>query len=372
MKSKPSPRSPNPKANFQRLPLAGQIANNLREAILAGRMTMSLPPERELCEMFHASRPVIRQALHTLKSEGHLRIRRAHRAEIVKQPLHKRKDGKNQQVVFLYTEQQLYLGQWTLMAIDELQRTLHSQGYDFDLVMNNNINRLHPQKQLEKLTQRFQNAHWILGGSSLAMQEWFATQPLRVISMGNAYSNIRIPFVNDDLRAVARHAADVFLSYGHQRIAFLARRVGTAGELNMEGGFLEAFKAKQKVTAQIIRHSGEVEEVTKRLEALFLSKANLVTALLLSHAEDTLVVYHWLLKKGYRVPQDISLISLQWEGYLERLRPMPAWYYTDPKLHARKLCRLILNPWNEKRAPRLIFPAFIKNETLAAPKNISS
>jgi len=119
---------------------------------------------------------------------------------------------------------------------------------------------------------------------------------------------------------------------------------------------------------RIIKHSGEVGELTRRLEEIFVQGSGADTALLISHAEDTLVVFHWLLQNGFQTPRDISLISFQWEGYLERLRPLPAWYYTEPKLHARKLCRLIFNPWNGKRPPRLIFPAFFKNETLEPPQ----
>lgn len=354
-------------SKFRRLSLAGQIADSLREGILSGRMTGHLPPERELCGMFNASRPAIRQALHSLQKEGLLHIRRARRPEIIRMSPRGKKRCEGNRVVMLFTEPRNFLGHWTLMAIDELRRMLHDQGFLFDLVMGSKLDREHPQKRLEKLTEQFPGDHWILAGASLAMQEWFAGRPWNVVSMGNVFPHIRIPFVNDDLRGTAYHAAGVFLGLGHKRVVFLMRREGTAGEPGMEEGFLKAFPTGSGAEGRVIRHSGEVMELTRRLEEIYSGHSD-AGALLVSHAEDTLTAFHWFLKNGIRVPQDVSLISFQWEGYLERLRPLPAWYYTEPKLHATKLCRLIFNPWGGKRTPRLIFPEFFKNETLGLPK----
>jgi len=153
-----------------------------------------------LCRIFNASRPAIRQALHNLQGEGFVRIRRARRPEIIRPTPGGRKSRGGNRVVMLFTEPRHFLGHWMLMVMDELQRTLHGQGFDFDLVMETKLDRDRPQKRLEKLARRFQSGHWILVGSSLATQEWFAAHPsLNAVSMGNVYPHIRIPFVNDDL-----------------------------------------------------------------------------------------------------------------------------------------------------------------------------
>lgn len=89
------------------------------------------------------------------------------------------------------------------------------------------------------------------------------------------------------------------------------------------------------------------------------------TAVLVSHAEDTLVVINWFLERGIQIPWDVSLISFEWASFLERIRPRPAWYFTDPKEHAHKLCRLVLRSPGDTRSPRLIFPKFIKNGAVA-------
>lgn len=64
---------PEPKAQ-----LSDDIAAQIKEMILANRMAPGdrLPSERLLCEQFSVSRPVIREALSSLKSDGLVSVRR--------------------------------------------------------------------------------------------------------------------------------------------------------------------------------------------------------------------------------------------------------------------------------------------------------
>lgn len=57
--------------------LSEEIASQIREAVLNGQLRAGdrLPPERELARIFGASALVVRDALHTLESDGLLRIR---------------------------------------------------------------------------------------------------------------------------------------------------------------------------------------------------------------------------------------------------------------------------------------------------------
>jgi len=87
---------------------------------------------------------------------------------------------------------------------------------------------------------------------------------------------------------------------------------------------------------------------------------------------DTLVVMTWFLEHGIRVPGEVSVISFQWESFLERVRPRPAWYRTDPAIHAIKLCRCLTRADQDCQGLSLIFPKFFKNDALARPRRKSS
>ncbi len=351
------------RAVFQRRTLVEQIADSLRVAIRDGSVSGRLPPERELCRLLNASRPMVRQAIHRLRDEGLLRITQGHPAEIVETGAWSAAREKEKRVVLLFAVSENSLTQWFLQVIDEMRRVFYDLGFHFELVMEPGLSLKRPGARLERLLARHQAEHWILAGVSAAVQEWFQGKALNVVTMGNAFPGSAFPFVNDDLKGVTRHAASVFLGLGHQNIVFLMRDMGLAGEAEEEAGFRQAFRSRGE--GRVFRHSGRVEPLRQRLQAIF-SQQPPVTALLVSHAEDTLVVINWFLERGIRLPRDVSLISFQWESFLERLRPQPAWYYTDPKKHARKLCRLVAHPGPGKKAPSLIFPVFHKNDTLRA------
>lgn len=339
---------------------------NLAEAIRSGRLSGRLPSERVLCDMLKASRPVVRRAMHTLRDEGILKITTGRPAEIIGPTRRVSVHGDKKRVALLFIQPANSISQWSLMAVDEIRRGLSARGYQFELVVEPKASRGQPGKILPAVLARYSAHHWILAGASAAVQEWFREQPLNTITMGNAFPVTDLPFVNDDLRGVTRHAASVFLGLGHRRVAFLMRERGGAGEADEEAGFQEAFRSEREVTSLVLKHSGTVEQIRQRLRRAF-SKQSKTTALLVSHAEDTLVALNWFWENGIRLPKDVSLISYQWESYLERLRPLPAWYYTDPKAHAKKLCRLIFNPPQDRKSPRLHIPIFYKNETLGPP-----
>lgn len=349
---------------FRRAALAEQLANALQESIRSGQLNKRLPPERTLCEMLNASRPVIRQALHILRDEGLLRIKRGQPAEIVRKVSRQGRGMEKKRVMLLFANSVELLSHWGLIVVDEMRRELYAQGFQLELLMEPGIGRKNPKALLQKLIDQHHVSHWILAGTSAAVQEWFMERPLNVIVMGNSFPEFHLPFVNDDLRAVTRHAAHMFRGLGHRHIVFLMRDKGSAGEVEEEGGFLEAFHAGDDAQGFVVKHSGRVEQIRERLAGIF-SRQPRVTALLVSHAEDTLVTMNWFFEKGMVLPRDVSLISFQWESFLERLRPQPAWYYTDPKNHARKLCRLIFHPSRSKKSPQLLLPVFYKNETVA-------
>jgi Transcriptional regulators len=318
--------------------------------------------------MLKASRPIIRSAMHILRDKGVLKITRGRPAEIIGPMLRVPVNEDKERVALLFVQPANAISQWSLMAVDEIRRGLAARGYQFELVVEPKASRGQPGKIFPALLTRYSAHHWILAGASAAVQEWFRQQPLNTITMGNAFSATDLPFVNDDLRGVTRHAASVFLGLGHRRIAFLMRQRGGAGETDEEEGFREAFRSEREAAALVLKHSGEVEQIRHCLRRAF-SRPSSATALLVSHAEDTLVALNWFWENGIRLPKDASLISYQWESYLERLTPLPAWYYTDPRAHAKKLCRLIFNPPPDRKSPRLHIPIFVKNETLGPPSS---
>lgn len=364
-----TPQGRTRRASFRRRPLDEQIADNIRELIRAGDFSGRLPSERELCRLVNVSRPILRRALHHLRDEGLLHIARGRVADIVRRVTPRQSASKEKRVVLLYSKAENFLSRWMLMVVDEILRQLAGQQMHLEMQMAPALGGQRMGGRLQKLVERREADTWILAGASAAAQEWFQNRSLKTILMGGPVPGIRLPFVNDDQEAATRHAANALLGMKHRNIAYLMRVRGREGSIQAMGnetGFRKACASVPNAHGHVIRHDGQTKAIREHLEVLFTACPG-VTGLIVSHAEDVLTTMGWLLEKGIRIPRDVSLISRQWAGFLEHVHPLPASYFTDPREHARKLCRFIFSSGLGFRPSQRLFPKFFKNESLASP-----
>ncbi len=352
--------------HFHPRSLVEQISEWLHRQIRDGIWKEFLPSERVLVERLGASRPVVRRAIHRLAAEGILEIKPGTPARVVAQVKRSSKTGRGKRVVLLYGDDAASsISLWPMMAIDALRKTLYGNGYQFDIIPDERLRRRRSVSYLDRLVEQHPAEFWILASMSAEVLRWFQRRGLQAVVMGSSFPGIDFLSVNDDLQGTSRHAAGVFLSLGHERVVYLQRRTGSAGEIIEENGFLEAFAPHPHLAPKVVRHDGSVGQVRQRLARIFGAAAP-PTAMLVSHAMDLLVVHDWLLEQRIAVPGQVSLISFQWEPYLERINPLPAWYYSDPLLHARHLARRIIQNRRDTESVRLA-PVFFRNASVAPP-----
>ncbi|MDD2709450.1 MAG: substrate-binding domain-containing protein [Verrucomicrobiae bacterium] len=344
--------------------LVEQAADALCAALQKGVWTGMLPAERLLCRMLGVSRPVLRRAIHRVEEKGWVRVSRGHPARILRSPCGAGEVAGQKQVVMLQRRPVRDSSPWALMIRDEIRRELAVRGCRLEQVVDLRLNRKRPQTVLRQLELQHQPARWLLLSLPFSAQRWFQEQKKPAVVMGHVFPGIELPSVDYDWRAVARHAAGMFLGLGHLRAVFLTRS-GAAGELAAAEGFEEAFRQAPKTTFHIIRHSGDVDEIRLYLKSLFIPVSR-PTAVLVSHAMDVLVVRDYLNEAGWRVPGDVSLMTMGEENFLERIRPTLARYEVDSLKLARAACRLLERPDEKRRTIRLI-ARFRRGETLGSP-----
>lgn len=356
--------------HFHPRSLVEQIAEWLRQQICDGSWTEALPSERTLCERLSASRPIVRRAIHRLAEEGVVQLVPGSPARVAAPSHQLPKGGKGRRVALLYGEASDGVELWPMMAIDALRKTLYDHGFQFDLIPDEQLRKRRSMTYLDRLLEQHPADFWVLAGMSAEVLHWFRRKSLPAVVMGSSFPGIEFPSVNDDLQGTSRHAAGVFISLGHERVIHLVRQVGSAGEIIEEIGFLEAFQRHPHLSPQVIKHDGEVTQIRSRMKRLFTSSAP-PTAMLVSHAMDLLVVHDWLQAHRIAVPETVSLISFQWGSFLERINPLPAWYFSDPLLHARHLARRILQNRRDVKSVRLA-PVFFRNASVAPPPGQSA
>jgi LacI family transcriptional regulator len=86
---------------------------------------------------------------------------------------------------------------------------------------------------------------------------------------------------------------------------------------------------------------------------------------------EFLSVISYLSHKGYRIPEDISVICRNDDGFMPFLVPSPARYETSAELRARRIMKLVnqvVSGGAVSKSSVRIMPNFIPGNTVAPPR----
>jgi LacI family transcriptional regulator len=358
----------------QRQSLVSQTADLLRESIEKGAWLDRLPSERTLCEQYQISRNTLRTALGQLQRDRLIRPVHGSGNHIIARP---RKPGPRQtlrDVGLLSPEPLERLRATQTLWIDELRAMLSERGFRLRVFHGQQYFRAAPQPTLKKLTTQNPHACWILILSNERTQGWFEQHSIPCVVAGSVYPGVDLPFRDLDHRAMCRHAAGVMLAAGHRKVAMLIQKSRRAGDLDSEAGFVEGVRLSSHAEADVViaNHEPTVTGISHALRRLMEQKVP-PTALLVANPHHFLAVATRLTQLGWRIPEQVSLISRDDEPYLSYVVPEPARYVVNPHTMAKSLLRAILEQLEggvvTHRSIR-IMPDFIRGESLLPPAQI--
>lgn len=350
---------------FKRSSLVAQVADAIRMEIRRSTWTEWIPSERELSRSLHVSRNTCRFALHLLYREGlvepvqgrGIRVRQlppAVKPQILPQ---------THSVGVIIPDALGRLRPSNSLMIEELQAELYDMQVRLQLHSSPAYYAGNPRRALEKLVEKTPHDCWILVLSHRPLQNWFMQRQLPCVVSGSIYSDVVLPSVDYDYRAVCRHAVGKLLALGHRRIVFLNRQLRAAGDLESEAGFAEGIRASsdEKIESRIVYHDDHLESVSNVIRQLFKSTMKPPTGLIVANPFSYLSAMTTLARCGFRVPDDVSLISRDDDPFLAYVDPVPARYIYDVTGLARKLMfmiRSLLDGGAAKRDAVRIVPHF--------------
>ena len=332
----------------QRHSLLAETTALLRNAILSGSWTGVLPGERKLCQRMQVGRDTVRAAIQQIEREGLVAPCEPGRQRRITAP--KRRANKAHPspvgvVAFLTPHRMEKLSEPLLLEVDVLRDRLAGSGYRLEIVTNHKVFTLaRPGKTLEKLTTELSADAWVLHQTTAPMQSWFATKGLPCLVHGQP-QGVDLPFVDIDYVAVGRHAGGILIGRGHRSVAFLRPHAPLKGLEMAESGLREAFAGHigEALQAPVtVRESpaGGVRSVVARLERL-MNSSTPPTALVLTRARQVLTTISWLATQRLRVPQDLSLIALDYSPSFDHLVPEVACYKSDAEATAQLVFRKV-------------------------------
>jgi LacI family transcriptional regulator len=356
---------------FKRSSLVAQVADAIRTEIRGKSWPLWIPSERELSNSLHVSRNTCRFALHVLYREGLLEPIQG-RGIRVKRPDQRQKvdtQPHTHSVGIIIPDVIGRLRPSNAIMIEELQAELYDMQVRLQLHNSPAYYGGNPDHALEKLVEKYHHECWILVLSQRPLQDWFMQRGLPCVVSGSIYSDIDLPSVDFDFRAVCRHAVGKLISSGHKRIVFLNRQQRAAGDLESEEGFREGIKASAsgEIDARIVYHDDHLDSVSALGRQLFKSSAPPPTGLIIANPYCYLSMMGTLARWGLHIPDDVSLISRDDDPFLSYVNPVPARYSYDVTHMAKKimlLIRALLDGSVTKRDAVRIVPNFVAGGSL--------
>ena len=353
----------------QRVSLVEQVAASLRRELLSGRWADQMPGEHALSDELKVSRSTLRIALHLLRREGLFQVSRgrrrrpkkgvrAHRpapsaivAIISSQPLHEHRAGG-------------------IIIVDEVRRHLQQAGLTLQWHVLPQSTRHKQGERLGQFVEQTRAACWILSSCSLDLQKWFQDRGVPTVVQGSCHEGITLPFIRFDAAAACRHAIGLLHARGHRRITLLLPRAPYAGAVEIENSFHRACARLPELRTHSFSryHEATSAGIERTLASVMQAKLR-PTALIVMMPDDTLSVQNYLLRQGFRLPRDISLVSLFDDHFLARITPTISRYTSDSYKLARRLARVVVKLTGRagNRVAISIFPDFIPGATIGPP-----
>ena len=353
----------------QRQSLVSQTAELIRREIRQGTWRRVLPGERVLFASLQVSRNTVRSALAQLKQEGLIRSARGSGNSILRRPSRRNAGLRSHDVGLLSPLAIERLRPSQTIWIDELRALLSERNCRLHMFYGQQYVRGKPAAALEKLVAQHPHRCWVLTLSSEGAQRWFEQKGIPCVVAGSVHDGVDLPFRDLDHRAICRHAAGMMLGQGHRKIALFIQKSKRAGDLESELGFVEGVRSSphRDAAAVVGSHDATIAGICAALRRLMEQKPA-PTALLVANAYHYLTVVSWLAQMGWRVPQDVSVVSRDEDSFLSFLVPTPAHYATSPHMIARTLLRPVVELLAQAVVTQhslRIMPDFIRGETLA-------
>lgn len=334
------PLRPHPSPlSIPRVSLAAHVVETIEREFATGRWSEGLPSERELCALLQVSRTTVRAALAELERRG--RVRRGESRRLKPAVRNGRPTTRRQSAIMVLAPLGLeQVGRFELMWLDPLREQLAAQGVALHFLRRPRAFGANPQRSLAELTAQHPGAAWVLLRSSRAMQEWFARQRVPALVAGSRHEGVKLPCVEIDVEAVARHAAHTLAARGHRRLAFFIEPSASAGPPRSEAAFRDAGKAVRAI--EVVHHGPTRSEFLRAFTRRMVDPEP-PTGLLVDRATHALTALTWLLREGVRWPGKFALLSREDSAMLDHPTPAISAYRFDPALFARKATRLLLS-----------------------------
>ena len=328
----------------KRTSLVSETVLTLKEWIVTGALTKTLPGELHLKDQLGVGRDTLRYALKLLEGEGWISSsKKGCQRGVCTSRLST--DGlaapAHLPVTFLSPHPVEH--RVTLLELEDTRLRLAEQGRTLRFVSPGIFQLKNPDRQLERLVEAYPSSAWILFITTEAIQRWFEKRGIPTLLYELPFPGVNLPFVVSNWEGAAFHAGIQLLRQEHQAIGLLEYRKRRPGLLAIERGLERAMaSANAPSHLALFKDDQTPLSVARSLESAFNQK-NRPTALVLTRAAQLLTCYSWMASRGIRVPADVSIVSLANDSWFADLHPPVCYYQPNSKLMSRSIAERVVD-----------------------------
>ncbi len=268
--------------------------------------------ENELKEMFSVSRQTVRHAIGVLEQDGILRRIRGSGTYINDSRMADLKKRTIVAVITTYVDD--YIFPRTIQGIENI---LFENGYSVQISFTNNQNSKE-KAILEELINRDEVAGIImettksgLPNQNLNLYREIQKRKIPIIFINSYYPSLKIPHVSINDRMAGRRMTRYLISRGHRRIGGIFKLDDGQGHLRYAGYVDAMMEAKLAIDeTRIIWMDTEDIKHMDKLQQKVIDRLKNCTGLFCYNDEVATGVIDILKKENLRVPEDISIVSV--------------------------------------------------------------
>ena len=349
--------------SWSRLDTAGQIAAHLRGELARGRWSGTMPGQILLANELGASRNAVEAALLRLEQEGLLVPQGAGRRRRIDLP--EGTEARPMRVAILVTDdsREDYLL--------ELRHFLAEAGHVPFHPAKNLIELGMDVGRVARLVKRTEADAWVVVSGSREILEWFSRQSKPTFALFGRRGQVSIAAVGPDKAPLYAAATARLIGLGHRRISLVCRRQRRLPQPGQpERAFLHELAAHGIPTGAFNLPAWEESKkgFVMLLDSLFGTTPP--TALILDEAFLFNAAFHYLAKRGLRVPQDISLVCTDENTDYDWCEPSVAHIRWDYRPVVRRVVRWAANVSHGKddRRQTLTKAEFVDGGTIGPVK----
>jgi DNA-binding LacI/PurR family transcriptional regulator len=207
----------------------------------------------------------------------------------------------------------------------ELMHALREAGHEAEFAPKTQIELAGKASRIIRMVEQTPADAWAIFAGSRELLEGFAKSRLPAFAIFGRANLLPIPSIMPDKATPVRVAVRRLVEMGHQRIAWLTRPRRVFPEPGRtERGFLEELEAQGIATGPY--HLQTWDETAgglqKALDSLF--RYTPPTALFIDEAPPFVTVLQFCLKRGLKVPEDLSLVCTDFDLVFEWCQPTVA------------------------------------------------